>query len=463
MKRSYYIIITLLYLSASCLYAQQKLTLEQCRHMALENNKQIKMASGYKEKAYTDRKAYRANYFPKLSLTGNYLFTNTDSKLTIPGGYLPTFIPGPDGQLLPNILSTLPNGDPIFKEYAYMPDSEFRLDLNNSYTAGVKAEQPIFMGGKIVATNTMAKIAHELSELNENLTNSETLVLTDEAFWSYVKASELFKVAEQYKALISELLHTVKSGHEIGMIQRNDLLKVQVKLNEAELQLRKAENAIHLAGMNLCHIIGLPLDSNISVDGTYDTTIPIVNLQADISKRPDFAMLDKQVALKQQQVRLVRSDFLPNVGIAAMYNYTHGLKINDRPMFDNSSFSAVISVKIPLFQWGEGRNKVRSARIEQKITELKQIDANEKMELELMKAINDVDEALFETTLTKSSLAEAEENLKIHKDMYETGMATLTDYLEAQTSWQKASTDCVNANAALQLAQTKYLKASGEL
>lgn len=455
-------ILTLLFLASFAAQAQQVMTLEQCREMALENNKQMAIAARTGEKARTDINAYRANFFPKLSLTGNYLFSNSSSNLHIPGGYLPTFVPGPDGTLVPNVLSTT-GGETLFKEYAYMPDTDFNIKLNNSYTAGIRAEQPIYMGGKITAAYKMAKIGKELADLSGNLTRSEVLVITDEAYWTYVKVIELHKVAEKYKAVVNELLNNVRAGYDVGMAQRNKVLKVQVKLNEAELQLRKAENAIRLTRMNLCHVIGLPLTTQIEPQASFDTPLEAIGYEADISRRPEFAILDKQVELKRQQTNLVRSEFLPNVGVAAMYNYTYGVKLNEKPLFDNTSFAAVISVNIPLFQWGEGRNKVRSARTEQKITELRQADAHEKMELELMKAINEVDEARLEVTLTENSVAEAEENLKTHKDLYETGMATLVDYLEAQTAWQNAGADHINANAALRLSLTKYKKASGKL
>lgn len=430
--------------------------------MALENNKQMAIAARTGEKARTDVDAYRANYFPKLSLTGNYLFSNSSSNLHIPGGYLPTYVPGPDGGLVPNLLPTT-GGEPVFKEYAYMPDTDFKIKLNNSYTAGIRAEQPIYMGGKITAAYRMARIGKELADLSGDLTRSEVLVVTDEAWWNCVKASELHKVAVKYKEVVSELLRNVRAGHEVGMAQRNMVLKVQVKLNEAELQLRKAENAIRLTQMNLCHVIGLPLTTSIALPDSFSTPEEEISYEADISNRPEFAMLDKQVELKRQQTNLVRSEFLPNIGVAAMYNYTYGVKLNEKPLFDNTSFAAVVSVNIPLFQWGEGRNKIRSARTEQKITELQQADAHEKMELELMKAINEVDEARLEVELTKNSRAEAEENLKMHKDMYETGMATLADYLEAQTTWQNAGADYINANAALRLSLTRYKKAAGRL
>lgn len=463
MKRIIYHLFLFAVISSPVIRAQQIMTLEQCREMALENNKQIAIAEKTNEKADSDVKAYKANYFPKLSLSGNYLLTNASSKLTIPGGYLPTFIPGADGSLVPNVLTTSPSGETIFKEYAYMPDTEFRLKFNNSYTAGIRAEQPLYMGGKITAAYKMARIGHELANLNNNLTRNEVLVLTDEAYWNYVKVYELHKVAGKYKDVVNELFRNVQAGHEVGMMQRNNVLKVQVKLNEAELQLRKAENAMRLARMNLCHVIGLPLTTEIALPDSFESPDATIAYQADITQRPEYSMLNKQVELKRQQTKLVRSEFLPNVGVAAMYNYSYGIKMNDKPIIDNTSFGAVVSVNIPLFQWGEGRNKVRSARTEQKIAELKQADTNEKMELELVQAINNVDEANLEVSLTKNSLAEAEENLKTHKDMYEEGMATLADYLEAQTTWQKANADCVSASAALRLNLTKYKKASGKL
>lgn len=176
-----------------------------------------------------------------------------------------------------------------------MPDSEFQIKLNNSYTAGLRAEQPIYMGGKITAAYKMALIGSELANLSGNLTRTEVLVLTDEAYWNYVKVCELHQVAGKYKAVVNELLRNVQAGHEVGMVQRNNVLKVQVRLNEAELQLRKAENAIRLARMNLCHIIGLPLTTEITLPGSFETPDAAIVYQADISLRPEYAMLDKQI------------------------------------------------------------------------------------------------------------------------------------------------------------------------
>ena len=77
------------------------------------------------------------------------------------------------------------------------------------------------------------------------------------------------KVAEKYHALLTELFKNVKSAHRHGMKPQNDVLKVQVKLNESELSLRKADNALRLAGMNLCHYIGRPLTAQIDISDDF--------------------------------------------------------------------------------------------------------------------------------------------------------------------------------------------------
>ena len=86
-----------------------------------------------------------------------------------------------------------------------------------------------------------------MAHLNEALTTSEVLLNTDKAYVQLVKAKEMKKVAEKYHALLTELSRNVKSAHQHGMKPQNDVLKVQVKLNDSELSLRKADNALRLA------------------------------------------------------------------------------------------------------------------------------------------------------------------------------------------------------------------------
>ena len=93
----------------------------------------------------------------------------------------------------------------------------------------------------------MSVLGKEMARLNETLTATEVILQTDKAYVMLIKAKEMKKVAEKYHALLSELSKNVNSAYKHGMKPQNDVLKVQVKLNDSELSLRKADNALRLA------------------------------------------------------------------------------------------------------------------------------------------------------------------------------------------------------------------------
>ena len=324
-------------------------------------------------------------------------------------------------------------------------------------------EQPVYMGGKVHSAYRMARIGDELAALNVCLTEEEVIVETDRAYWTYVQTLELRKSAGAYKAVVEEFLRTVSNAVEAGMKSRNDLMKVQVQLNRAELQLQRADNGVRLSRMNLCQMVGLPLDSDIVPSESFgDETAPAA-AGTDITARPEYTMLCKQVELKRQEQRFIQSDFLPSVGVRGGYYYTYGMKINGQPLFDNGGFSAMIAVSIPLFHWGEGMNKVRAAKAETAMAELQRDEMAEKMELEAQQALNAVNEYILEVRLTESALSQAEENMQTSGNFYEAGMEPISDYLEAQAIWQNASAEYIAARAKLAISRSEYMKAAGLL
>ncbi|SMO38098.1 Outer membrane protein TolC [Saccharicrinis carchari] len=440
--------------------AATELSLQECREMALQNNIESNIAKEQINAAAYQVAAYRANYLPNISATGLYLYNDATLSKNIEGGQLPTFMPS-DGAG-----GVAPNGG-----FAFMPDIPLELELSGTYNASVKVEQAIYTGGKVTAAYKMAQKGHEIAQANEKLSEVQVIVLCDEAYWNCVKVKALIKSAVQYKETLQELQRMVQEAVDAGMKHRKDILSVQVKMNEAELNLARAQNGYQLAVMNLNHIIGLPLSQSTKVADSFevDTAIdlmpesPGATNNIDITLRPEYKLLTKQVEMKEQEVNLVRSDFLPNVGVMGAYGYTNGLKLNGEKLINSSSFSALLSVNIPIFNWAEGRNKVKGAKLQSTIAQMQLHDSQQRMTLEATKSINELNEAQLEVILTAKSVEQALENMEMSKDRYENGMETLADYMEAQAMWQNAMSMHIGAKAALNLAKTKYLKATGKL
>lgn len=452
MKKTITLLSSLL-LFACSVSAQDTLSLKECREMALKYNKEIAASARQTESAHYTAKSYKGNFFPNFTASGTGLYSNADGSYAIAGGNLPTFLPdAATGQ-------PAPNGG-----FAYFPGINLDYKIGWAYMGGVQLEQPLYMGGQIRAAYKMSLLSKQMTQMNETLTATEVILKTDQAYTLVVKAKEMKQVADKYHALLSELKKNVESAYKHGLKPQNDVLKVQVKLNESELSIRKAENALRLATMNLCHLIGKPLKSDIRVAEDFPEIEQDLQTQVwDITARPEYGMLDKQVAIARQQVKLNRSELLPKIGIRGAYDYVHGLELNDKTFLDNASFSVLLNVSIPLFHFGERSNKVRAAKAKLEQTRLQQQNLNEQMLLELTQAANNLDEAKLESELSHRSLQQAEENMRVSKTQYEVGLETLSDYLEAQAMWQQAYETKVDAHFRLYLSYVEYLKAAGRL
>ena len=432
--------------------AQELLTLDQCRQLALDNNKRMVAASKQTQAAHYTQKSYKGNFFPNFIASGTGLYSTADGTFNIPGGNLPTFLPDATGQ-------PTPNGG-----FAYFPGIDLNYKVRTVWMGGIQVEQPIFMGGKILAAYKMATLGKQMAQLNENLTATEVILETDQAYALMVKAQEMNKVAESYHAVLQELMKNVQSAYKHGLKSKNDVLKVQVKLNESELAIRKAENALRLANMNLCHLIGKPLIETLQISDDFPVIEQALETQVnDITARPEYSLLNKQVDMAKQQVKLSRSELLPQVGIRGSYDYVHGLKVNEQRLFDNGAFSVMLNLTVPLFHFGERINKVRASKAQLEQVRMEQADLNEKMYLELTQAANNLDEAKLQTALADRSLEQADENRRISKGEYDAGLEPLSDHLEAQALWQQAYETKVDAHFQLYLSYVKYLKAAGIL
>ena len=440
--------VLLLLTTVTTLAQPQKrfLTLEQCRAIALDSSAILRNAQLTEEKTDLDRKAVITNFLPKFSGYGLYLWTSDSFDYDFSGGALPVY-KNVYGNLVPDLMKDAAgnivynNGIPVFNQYAIIPPMTLSVDLANTFTAGVSVSQPVFMGGKIISGYRMA-----------------------------AKTCRLLEAAESFESTVTEVYRFVEDAIDVGMATSTDLVKVEVQRNNAALAVAKARNGKRLSMMNLCHILGLPLTTEIEVDQsgfTLDSTAVIpesIALGSDsIENRADYRLLAGQAELKRRNVDFVRSDFLPQLGVMASYGYSYGLKLMDETLLNQAGFTVMATLKVPIFAWGEGYLKIKSAKKEYEMAQNELERLSGMMELEKAKNSYAVSEAALQVRLAESSLRSAENNLKVCRDQYELGMETIVNVLEAQSQWNKCSCDYISAVADYKLSCTKYLKSIGRL
>ena len=475
--------------------AQQVLTLDECRQMAVENNNSLKTAQQKIKVAGYDRNIALANYFPKITATGTYMYTSRDWKLIDDDKAAEIQNAGTTLQndVTNKMMQIMSDKDVMTK---YMTDAAFKklidglqttdiatpinaigqhitealtLDMHNLCGAVVSVQQPVFMGGKIVASNQMAKYAEELAKSQYDAEHAQVLADIEQAYWQIVSIAAKKNLAENYADLLRQMGKDVDALVAEGFATPSDALTIKVKMNEAEMLYTKATNGLALAKMLLCKECGLPLDSEITLaDETLDA-IPVPQMSPVISDeevyaaRPEIKSLDLAKKIYDKKVGVVRADGLPTVAVMANYAVTNPNVFNGFQNKFGGFFSAGVLVNVPIFHGTEAIQKTRKAKAEAALTQYRLDDAKEMISLQVAQLRQQEGEALEKLTMAESNLENAEENLRVATAGWNEGMIASNVVLQAQTAWLQAHSEYIETGVELQMCAVNLAKAEGRL
>lgn len=152
MKR--FVVLVVLLVSSGYASAGRTLTLEECRGLAIQNNKELKISGEKIKIAGYEKNAAFTKYFPGLSATGAYMWNQKDINL-LDMGALSTSIGGALGPIAQL---------PVFGKLMEGVDDLQHLDIQNIWVGSVSLVQPVFMGGKISITIRLPSTAKQLAE-----------------------------------------------------------------------------------------------------------------------------------------------------------------------------------------------------------------------------------------------------------------------------------------------------------
>lgn len=477
--------------------AQQLLTLEDCRRMAVSNDNGLRQSATQLEMAHYDKLAARANYFPKIGVTGAYLRNSDDLSLISDEASAAlrgsgTAVHAQFQGKMDGIMSAIMGNPAAAEEYAGsamwqtvlgafsetdLPaaingigaqiDDALHLDVKNVYVAAVTLQQPVFMGGKIIASNKIASLAEELARSRYDSGYQQVIVDVDQAYWQIVSISAKRDLAEAYADLLRTMLHEVEVSLAEGVSTQSDVLSVKVKSNEADMLLVKSTNGLKLAKMLLCKHLGLPLDSDILLadEGAGDIPMPGMRERKPMERvygdRAELRSLELASQIYDKKVAVARADMLPTVALTANYLYTNP---NFRNGFENKfggTFNAGVLVSVPVFHGFEALQKTRKAKAEATLYRLKHEDARRMVDLQVEQLRDRQDEAFSRVAMAKSNLDSAEENLRVATVGFAEGVVASSVTLAAQSAWLQAHSEYIDAGIELQMTDSELRKAEG--
>lgn len=460
-------IIALATAAVSASAQQNVLTLDSCRQMALGNNKTLTASKVQRTMAEQTRKAARTKYLPHLDVVGGAVFSskeisilNNTQKNTL--NSIGTNLGGLLGISDPKVTGAL---DKIGQDVT----DAFRTNNRQMYMVSAMVTQPVYMGGAITAANRIADIMETMAANKEEVSRQTILHDIDQTYWTVVSLRHKQKLADSYLSLVKKLDSDVAKMIKEGVATRADGLKVNVKVNEAEMQVTQVEDGLSLAKMLLCQLCGMPTESTITLADENSESISlgdavtIGDTAQAIDRRPEMNLLQNAVDLSKQATKLVRSAFLPQVLVAGGYLMTNPNLYDGFTKKFAGVWNVGVMVRIPVWNWMEGTYKVRAAKAATTIAKLEMDDTREKIGLQVSQSNFKLNEAYKKLAMAKKNVEKAEENLRCANVGFKEGVLQTTDVMEAQTAWMQAQSQKIDAEVDVKISQVNLKKALGIL
>jgi len=277
------------------------------------------------------------------------------------------------------------------------------------------------------------------------------------------------KLALSYVALLDSLDRDVKAMVAQGVATRSDLLSVDVKLNQAQIDLTKVQNGVALSKMALAQICGLPISDEYTLAddlSAVDTKAEIAdnyNMEEVYSRRQDLQALELGAKITGQQKNVARASMMPNVALMGTYSFSTPNMYDGFKNRVGGAFSVGVVVSVPILHWGGNYNKYRAARSQETIMQLKLQDAREMVDLQVKQAAFKAQEALKTYDMTLTNLSKADENLRTASLGFHEGVLVADDVMKAQTAWLQAESEKIDASIDVHLCDVYLSKVLGTL
>lgn len=455
-------VLVIILLCVESLYAQKQLTLEECRSLAIQNNKELQIATEQERVAYYNKKEALSKFFPELSFVGTYLHNQKNLNL-IHSSAIPSEIPLPD---LSGIGIPLPPTLDISEARQKILDAG-RIDIQNIWAGGFTLTQPVFMGGQIVAYNDLRSYAKELATTMKDTKLTDVIVEIDNTYWQVVSISNKKKLAESYVNLLKKMDADITAMEREGVATKADRLSVNVKLNEAEMSLTKATNGLSLSKMLLCQLCGMEIDDNIFLRDENVETLSVgqdANALPDVNEalanRDEIKSLELATKIYKKQEKIAMAGFMPNVAFTANYIWTNPNLFDGFEKKFGGMWNVGVIARVPLNFWSTSP-KYKSAKTETIIKRLELADAKEKIKLEVNQTAYKLNEANKRLETAKSNVEKANENLRYANVGFEEGVISASDAMAAHTAWVSAHSDLIDAQIDVKLSRVYLDKALG--
>ncbi|MCK8492543.1 TolC family protein [Spirosoma sp. RP8] len=429
------IVLGLLLMLAQSSWAQSttNFRLKDCIDYGLQHFGTVRIAQYQIENANQQARQALGQYLPQVSASGTAIDNLKLQQSIIPAGLF-----SPEPQVLI-----------IGQKYQLNVTGQASQTIyDRALLLGIKANKP----------------NQQLAQLNTRQTREDIIYNIASNYYQVFISQQQIALLRDNLERTQQVLNILKLQRDNGVIQPVDYTRTEVNYNSTQSQLTLAENDLNLAYNRLKYQMGLPDDQNLVLsDSTLLTQLPTLeqtpfNAQDLVS----FQQASTNLDLQRLQLKRIQAGYIPTVSFTANYGTLNlGAQKLDQ-LFDRfAGFGSIgLRLNIPIFDGLQ-----RDAQIkQQRLTVLTQ---EEQQRLNVASYRLQFNNAQSQIQRAQTNLQNNDRNVKLAQEVYnittlqyKQGVKSLTDLVNADTSYRQAQSDYINSlinlyQARLDLEQSK--------
>ena len=334
---------------------------------------------------------------------------------------------------------------------------------HESYSAGFSVMQPIYMGGKVYYNYKGQKIQSAIAEQSVELTKDNVIFAAENSYWGAAAQKEMYQVMCRFSDIVGHLLTVLQDRYNDGMISKTDLIQMEVRKKEAEMQRLNALEQYKLATQNMNVLMGKEPTDSVNVAEAISKAIGEVSLasaESVMNIRPDMAISKLNVDYQKNQIRLGTAKYNPTLSVGYQGTWgTQMININGDTQFNST---LMVSLKIPVFRWGARFKQQAAQKALYNQSRFAFQDKQDQISKELAATWTKLEESKKRIDIAEKNCKLADENLDLNTFSYQEGKLSILDVLSAQLTWIQAYTNLVQSQYQQKIALANYKKASGD-
>jgi outer membrane protein TolC len=345
-------------------------------------------------------------------------------------------------------------------------------DIPNNYRVRADAQWALLTGGRVGALIASAEADQRAATADRQAAEADLTLDVSRAYWTLVTSREAVRVMAQGLVRMDAYVSDVRSRVDAGLLPPNDVLSAQAQRARQNVALIQARNAAEVAQADLCRLIGIGLDTEITpasgLDAPIAAAIPLAALSVDAlvaraqADRHERDALTARAEAARASGDAAAAALRPQVAVAGGVEES---RPNPRivPRVDElrSSWEAGVNVTWQFFDGGRSRAERAAALAQATAIERRRDDFDAALGVELRQRRRDVEAGRAALAAVAEAVTAATEARRVVSERFRAGVSTSTDVLDAENALLQAELEQMQLAASLRLAEARLVRSVG--